>query len=212
MKKWLKFQVFYSISQNTTQLVAAMNGRNRRFQRVKPAWNILANPYPEGQNPEFPAACSGNKGFEGLPLSVILEMSMESKESGYREIEHTADWELEVWAPDLTSLFIQAARGMYALSGVVLQPGPRLTRALKLEAFDSESLLVSFLSELVFLGEMEDLGFDEYDLSLDGSSLVARVSGACIKDRKKEIKAVTYHNLEITSGPRGLEVRIVFDV
>ena len=39
---------------------------------------------------------------------------------GYREIEHTADWELKVWAPDLRGLLEQAARGMYALSGIIL--------------------------------------------------------------------------------------------
>jgi SHS2 domain-containing protein len=38
--------------------------------------------------------------------------------AGYREREHTADWELEVWAPDLPRLLEQAARGMYRLAGL----------------------------------------------------------------------------------------------
>ncbi len=63
-------------------------------------------------------------------------------ESGYKEIEHTADWELEVWAPDLLGLLEQAARGMYALSGTCLAPGTRLRRSLSLPANDPESLLV----------------------------------------------------------------------
>jgi hypothetical protein len=49
-------------------------------------------------------------------------------EFGFREHAHTADWELEVWAPDLATLFVQAALGMYALSGVILQPGRRLRK------------------------------------------------------------------------------------
>ena len=37
--------------------------------------------------------------------------------AGYRELEHTADWALEFWAPNFTELLEQAARGMYSLAG-----------------------------------------------------------------------------------------------
>ncbi|MBN1148722.1 MAG: archease [Anaerolineales bacterium] len=132
--------------------------------------------------------------------------------AGYREIEHTADWEIEVWAPDLPALLEQAARGMYALAGARLSEGARLKRRLELEAFDSEELLVTFLSELLYLGEQEGLGFDTYRLSLQGERLTAELSGAPLAGLDKEIKAVTYHNLNVQKGPRGLEARIVFDV
>jgi len=42
---------------------------------------------------------------------------MDNSQSGFREREHTADWELQVWAPSFSGLLEQAARGMYALSG-----------------------------------------------------------------------------------------------
>jgi RNA-splicing ligase RtcB len=37
--------------------------------------------------------------------------------SPYRELEHTADWALQVWSPTLEGLFTEAAKGMYTLSG-----------------------------------------------------------------------------------------------
>ncbi len=135
--------------------------------------------------------------------------------SGYREIAHTADWELEVWAPDLTTLLEQAARGMYALAGACLNPSPRLTRSLDITAPDAEILLVKFLSELLYLGEDENLGFDAFDLRLEtGNTFVLRaaVAGAPLAALAKEIKAVTYHNLAIRETESRLEVRIVFDV
>ena len=132
--------------------------------------------------------------------------------AGFREIEHTADWELEVWAPDLAGLLEQAARGMYALSGAKLQDGPCQRRSFTLQAMDRESLLVSFLSELLYLGEREQLGFDHYQLSLEGDRLHAELEGAALTALDKEIKAVTYHNLAIRQGEDRLEVRIVFDV
>jgi SHS2 domain-containing protein len=71
--------------------------------------------------------------------------------AGYREIEHTADWEIEVWAHDWSTLLEQAARGMYALTSTHLKPTPRLSRELILQAYDCESLLVKFLGELLYL-------------------------------------------------------------
>jgi SHS2 domain-containing protein len=131
---------------------------------------------------------------------------------GYREIEHTADWELHVWAPDLLSLLEAAAEGMYRLSHTELAPDPRKTREFELLFSDRESLLVDFLSELLFIGEDENIAFDGYELDFDGSRLKVRASGAPIREQAKEIKAVTYHRLQIRESERGLEVNIVFDV
>ena len=50
---------------------------------------------------------------------------MAKQSSGFREKEHTADWELDVWAPDLPALLEQAARGMYWLMGARLEEGAR---------------------------------------------------------------------------------------
>jgi len=134
------------------------------------------------------------------------------KPYGYRELHHTADWEIEVWAPNLPKLFEQAAFGMYALSGTHLYPEPRITHNLDLSADDAESLLVKFLAELLFMGEQYGLAFDMFELKIDQNHLLARLHGAPMTEQGKEIKAVTYHNLAIQSGARGLEVRIVFDV
>jgi len=152
--------------------------------------------------------------------------------SGFQELHHTADWEIEAWAPDLPRLFEQAAVGMYALSGTYLYLEPRITRTIEITAQDAESLLVKFLAELLFMGEQYGLAFDVFELNIHDpvspsetgvrtvspsetgvpSHLRAKLHGAPMTEQGKEIKAVTYHNLAIQPGPRGLEVRIVFDV
>jgi SHS2 domain-containing protein len=132
--------------------------------------------------------------------------------TGYREIEHTADWELHVWAPDLIRLLITAAQGMYTLSHTMLAAVPQERRDFELPFVDRESLLVDFLSELLFFGEEEGIAFDTYQLEFNGSSLKVQARGAPIQDQAKEIKAVTYHGLQIRETERGLEVNIVFDV
>jgi len=131
---------------------------------------------------------------------------------GYREREHTADWELEVWAADLPGLIEQATRGMYALSGTRLELDGQITRTINISAIDSESILVGFLQEVLFLGEIEGLGFDKFDITFQRDGLAAVLTGGQILSQDKEIKAVTYHNLKIESTQRGLEAHIVFDV
>ena len=137
---------------------------------------------------------------------------MNTNEAGFREIEHTADWELKVWAPDLSTLFEQAAFGMHSLAGAILRPEPRISRSIVMENIDKESLLIDFLSELLYLSEVEGIGFDSFEFSFKQNSLIATLNGAPLESISKEIKAVTYHNLSIVEGKDGLEVSIVFDV
>lgn len=133
-------------------------------------------------------------------------------EAGFTERAHTADWELEVWAPDFAGILEQAARGMSAISGTRLEEGSRESKILHLNADDPESLLVKFLNELLLLSEQKRLGFDHFNFVLDGNHLDVFIEGAPIRSQDKEIKAVTYHNLSIRETKAGLQVNIVFDV
>jgi SHS2 domain-containing protein len=137
---------------------------------------------------------------------------MKDTTEGFRELEHAADWELEVWAPDMPALLEVAARGMYHLLGMSLAPGPRASRRIVLSAADRESLLVDFLSELLFLSESEGVAFDVIGVALDGVRLDAELSGAPVASQSREIKAVTYHGLQVVEIDRGLTARVVFDV
>jgi SHS2 domain-containing protein len=138
--------------------------------------------------------------------------------AGFREQAHTADWELEAWAEDLPGLLEQAARGMLQLAGARLQDSPRQTLSLHLTAADPESLLVIFLGELLFRMEQDHLGFRDYELDVRnvadpaGLELNASLQAQLLLSMDKEIKAVTYHRLQVQPTPQGLRTRIVFDV
>ena len=87
-----------------------------------------------------------------------------------------------------------------------------MKRTFEAEATDAESLLVAFLSELVFAVEQEHLIFIEFHVQVEGIKLKVEMSGVPILSLTKAIKAVTYHNLQIQPTARGYEVEIVFDV
>jgi len=142
---------------------------------------------------------------------------------GFEEISHTADWSVRVWAEDLPSLFAESARAMNSLAGVETVSSPRVKRTFKIESMDVESLLVAFLSELVYYQEQENLAFNQFDLQIEepaptgtavpkGQKLKVEMEGAEITSVDKAIKAVTYHNLKVEQTEYGLEVMIVFDV
>ena len=95
--------------------------------------------------------------------------------SGFRELPHTADWELEIWAPDIGALLEQAARGMYHLCEAKLYSHPRLTRRIELIIIEPEILLIDFLTELIFLTESEGLAFDEFNQSFFYQFAVAHI-------------------------------------
>lgn len=137
---------------------------------------------------------------------------MEKSPAGFREVEHAADWALQVWAPDLSGLLVQAARGMFALAGVQLKEDPPSERTIELSFLDREQLLVKFLTELLYLMEQEHLAFTEIQVSLEQDQLKALLRGYPIRSIEKAIKAVTYHNLEVRQNEQGYEAYLVFDV
>jgi len=131
---------------------------------------------------------------------------------GFEEISHTADWSVRVWAEDLPSLFAESAQAMNMLAGVVTDSGPRVKRVFESDGADAESLLVAFLSELVYYQEQENLAFDQFESQVDGQRLKVEMEGGEIVAVDKAIKAVTYHNLKIEETEHGLEATLVFDV
>lgn len=131
---------------------------------------------------------------------------------GYKEVSHTADWAILVWGEDIESLFIDAARGMYSLMGIHADTSIKKTNSLTIRGDDRESLLVEFLSELLFIVENEKSMFDEIKLVVEGKVLTAQLAGHDILSIQKLIKAVTFHKLEIRRPDDLLQAEIVFDV
>jgi SHS2 domain-containing protein len=140
-------------------------------------------------------------------------MNMITPLSGFSEVPHTADVAIRIWAPDSAGLLIQAAIGMYTLMGSEVNAHQEYAPiALHLEAEDTESLLVSFLTELLFLYEKENLIFDVIDLTYKDFMIDCHLVGKPLQSIQRSIKAVTYHNLLVKRSENRVETVIVFDV
>jgi SHS2 domain-containing protein len=129
------------------------------------------------------------------------------------EIDHTADWSIRVRGRDLEELFGNAALGMAMLMADVDAIEPDVERQVELEEFDTETLLVSWLTELLWFNEETDAIFVHYEIrKLTPKRLQATVWGGSAADQWKHIKAVTFHDLNIIQTDDGYEVTLVFDV
>jgi SHS2 domain-containing protein len=88
-----------------------------------------------------------------------------------------------------------------------------LRRNIEVTAFDLESLLVDWLTELLYILE-DGLVFGEIRVDhLENNWLRAEIeAGLPQEPPNKHIKAVTYHMLEIKQTKTGYETVLVFDV
>lgn len=131
-------------------------------------------------------------------------------------LPHTADTGLEATAPDLAGLITELVLGMFELMGDIDPcPGGR-EDSVEIRAATTEDLVVDCLSELLYISETEDTHFCRVEVeTVEDLHLVMRLWGvpaSSVEPTGPPIKAVTYHQLEVTEGDRGWYGRVYFDV
>lgn len=132
----------------------------------------------------------------------------------YEEIEHTADVGIRAYGRTLNELFANAAEGMFSLIadlGTVKAVGEV---EIRLTAEDTPTLLLRWLSELLYVHETRHLLFSTFDANVEDISLRGRARGEPIDKRRHElrlaIKAVTRHRLSVDTTKGFAEV--IFDI
>jgi SHS2 domain-containing protein len=132
---------------------------------------------------------------------------------GWQILDHTADMGIRVNAPDLASLFREAGHALVDIMGAGSTDGGEI-QTISLEGIDREDLLVRWLQEILFLVMARDLRIKGIDvLDLTECRMQARVSGVRRKTSlEQEVKAVTYHDLQIVHRESLYEASIIFDL
>jgi len=133
----------------------------------------------------------------------------------FEEISHTADIKIRVRAPTLESLFSETLNAlMQVLYGTDRRGG--ILKEIQVESPDNESLLLDFLSEVLFVSEVESLVFFEARISVHGPHLTAELSGEPFDPNRhsggSEVKGISYSGLSITNDANGYMLDIIFDV
>jgi len=135
----------------------------------------------------------------------------------YRLIDHTADFGIHVFGKDSKALFANAAFALFDLVTDIRVLKGENKKRITVAGSDWPDLMVNWLRELLYLWAGNEL--------LVKSAKIQKITASEINailyydgydpDRhviKNEIKAVTYHQIQVAPCHRGWEARIIFDV
>jgi SHS2 domain-containing protein len=132
-------------------------------------------------------------------------------------LDHTADLGIRVWGSDLEDLFENAAKVLVHLFISGDSPLETLPRKIHVSGEDPADLMVKWLGEILYLFEGERQVITSLHIdSLTPSSLEAYVNTVPfdpeIHEVLREIKAVTYHQIEVAYKGDHWEAKVIFDL
>jgi SHS2 domain-containing protein len=139
----------------------------------------------------------------------------------WREFGTTADTGIEIQEPSLATLLQTAAVAFTELTTELTSLEYNHTRKISVDSLDSETLLVDWLNEFLYLFEIEailPIGFGNLIISFTpgGSpqvdAMVYFAKWTSDNPSCTEIKAVTYHMLKLERTTDGWYGRVVFDI
>ena len=146
----------------------------------------------------------------------------EMRKPGFRYLDHTADIQVECWGPTLEETFSQCA---LSLITIITPDLSKITQNVKKEisikAEDKESLLFDFLSEFLYIFDVDGLVFSEIWVVYINRTQIGYEMKAILKgeefNRKKheigtEVKAITYSFMEINESLEETDLKVVFDL
>ena len=135
-------------------------------------------------------------------------------------LEHTADIGIAAYGKTKREVFINAAKGMFEIiSGGTKNFKENFYDKIKLEADNLEGLLFAWLNELLYISETKLVILNKFKIKeLSDYQIKAEVEGMKINPPfvkiEKEIKATTYHRLEIKKDEESelWRAQVIFDV
>lgn len=130
-------------------------------------------------------------------------------------LNHPADLKIRAFGKSLPELFTNIAQA------VARQQKKKIDKKnkgeweeIQIESADLESLLVDWLGEILYRSEVNKkiyFDFEIMEFSENPYKIKARIKGAPVEAKNTDIKAVTYHDLEIKKVGDNWETIVIFD-
>jgi len=130
----------------------------------------------------------------------------------------TADTAFAAYGKDLNELFANAALAMFEVMVNTKQIKPKVKKTVKVEAEDLKGLLFAWLNELLIFYGSKNLAFSKFEVKVDEEKmeLKAVLYGEKIDVKKHEVrtevKAATYHRMEIEKSDEGWKAKVIVDI
>ncbi len=142
---------------------------------------------------------------------------MTSNSPHFTFLDHTADMGIKVMGPALGGLFENAAQ---ALMQIMIKKRPAAKTSilsLSVSGEDLSDLMVRWLGEILYLFEGDSKVVMDIDIdSITETRLEATLHVAPFNPKQHEvvteIKAVTYHQIEVARKGHGWQATVIFDL
>lgn len=134
---------------------------------------------------------------------------------GHRQIDHTADLALELWADSEEELLVTAAHAVTEILTDGGEVADRAGRELAIDSLDGADRLVQWVNGIIVAAVVDGFLFSGAAIELHGAvGLVGRLRGEPDGHARvvTELKSATYHDLALEGGPHGWSARIIIDV
>lgn len=130
----------------------------------------------------------------------------------------SADFVVDVYGVTLNKLFANCAEACFFAMTNIDKVQPVKEFNVIVDAENLDDLLYNFISELIYLKDIEKMFFSRFDVDIadDEKSLKAVAAGDTIDyidhDFKTDVKAITYHDLHIKKSNDGYMTRVILDL
>jgi len=141
---------------------------------------------------------------------------------GFRFLDHTADVQVECWGVSLAEAFSQCALSlMTVITPDLSKITPTVEKNFWISAEDKESLLFDFLSEFLYIFDVDGLVFNDIWVVYINRTQLGFEMKAILKGEKfdknkheigTEVKAITYSFMEINESLKKVDLKVVFDI
>lgn len=133
----------------------------------------------------------------------------------YDILPHTADVGIVARGDSLAEVIANTAYGMFSLMYDLSDIKPEIEVIIEAAAVSPPELLVDCLSELIAVGETDDLVFVDFEVEAQGLRVTVTATGgsaAAVDLVGPPVKAVTYHDLSCERTGDHWRSQVIFDV
>ncbi len=132
----------------------------------------------------------------------------------YEILEHKADLKIKAFGKTKKELFFNMLLAVSESLRIETGSGEKIIHKIKISSPDLHALLVDFLSEALYLAQTNKEIYDNVKfIKFADTELKAELSGQRVERFREDIKAVTYHDLDVHQKKDGTwETTVLFDV
>ncbi len=129
-------------------------------------------------------------------------------------LEHKADLKIRASGRTKEELFLNMLLGVAEFQKANIENKEKVKRKIRIKSIDFPALLVDFLNEIIYLNQVnKEVYFDLKFKKLEDKKLEGELYGQKADKFNEDIKAATFHNLEIKQTKnKNWEGTVLFDI